>query len=727
MFVSRIRMLLLVPALACAQAPVPNLDFEQGELGSVPPGWFVPSTLSQAGYKAVITQEGCRTGSCALITVPPTRPQNTFGNLMRTMDAQPYRGKRVVFRAAVRVQTSDPVGRAQMWLRVDRTGGLMGHFDNMMDRPIRSAEWALYEIRGTVDADARAFNIGVMALGDARVWVDDATLEFTDSPADTPELSAAREQLSKRYAEIDKAYNTGAFDSIKSFFTPDAKVGSPMMTLTVDEAISQLKSGLSASKIAMKTEITSMEVAGDQAAVRTRAVMTIGTGDSGSTREVTAADTWVRRDGVWLAKSSYSMSSRELLTPTDAETSAKIAAEIKKRATSLTTAEAGKPYDDLAAFGKAVGDARIVSLGEATHGTREIFQMKHRLLEYLVKEKGFTVFAIEANWPESQAADRYIKTGEGDPKKALADMYFWTWQTEEVLSMIEWMRAFNAAPGNHPILSFTAFDMQTYNVARDRVVEFVQKFAPDDSAAVKSAYALLYTLNANVRSDPGFEDAAKKAESVVALLESRRDALVRASSAAAFRDALQMARIAAQAARMRTPGAGGSFRDQMMAKNVEWLAREAHPKEKIVLWAHNGHIAKTPTVGFRPMGDWLRESMGSQVYVLGFAINTGTVRAVTSEGGKRIGLAESKIPASAAGTGDATFSAAGLPIFFLDVRSQPGDLGKWLAQPHLFRGCGAMWDRDSPDSFMHSEVLSARYDGIIFLENTHAARGLHGR
>ncbi len=154
-------------------------------------------------------------------------------------------------------------------------------------------------------------------------------------------------------------------------------------------------------------------------------------------------------------------SGAETQPPTDPETVKRVAAELRQRAVPLTTAEAGNPYQDLAAFGKAIGDARVVALGEATHGTREIFQMKHRLLEYLVKEKGFTVFAIEANWPESMAVDRYIKTGEGDPRKALADMYFWTWQTEEVLAMVEWMRAYNQAAGSRPQVSFTSFDMQT--------------------------------------------------------------------------------------------------------------------------------------------------------------------------------------------------------------------------------------------------------------------------
>lgn len=544
------------------------------------------------------------------------------------------------------------------------------------------------------------------------------------SGLDSNEDALVREEIQKRYMEIDRAHNTKAFDALRSIVTTDAVVGSAFLTVPFDEALQQIKSGLSAaSNIVCKTEITSMERRGDQISVRARANMTLTMGGAAITRESTNSDTWVRRNGLWLLKQALMESGRESVPATDGETADRIAAEIAKQSTLLTTTEPGKPHLDLEAFGKAVGDARIVSLGEATHGSREIFRMKHRLLEYLVKEKGFTVFAMEANWPESQAADRYIKTGEGDPKDALAAMYFWTWQTEEVLDLVVWMRAFNkASPGR--TLSFSSFDMQTYKFARDTVMDYVAKNAPADAGVVKAAYSDLFTLPERVRAVPGFEEAAKKAETVVSLLEARRADLVKATSSAAFRDAVQAARIAAQAARMRTTLAGSSYRDEMMAKNVEWLAREAHPKEKIVLWAHNGHVGKSEGAGWHPMGEWLRRSFGTAVYVVGFGIHTGTVRASTTERGQPIGLAESLIPPADIGSGTAVLSTTKLPMFFLNLRDTTGELAKWLAEPHLFRSCGAVWHRSQPEASMQPETLSAAYDGFIYLEQTSAARGL---
>ena len=88
---------------------------------------------------------------------------------------------------------------------------------------------------------------------------------------------------------------------------------------------------------------------------------------------------------------------------------------IKTNAVSLKTVEAGHGFDDMAPLKAMVGDARIVALGEATHGSREFFQLKHRMLEFLVKEKGFTIFSINANMPEAYRLNDYVLEGKGDP------------------------------------------------------------------------------------------------------------------------------------------------------------------------------------------------------------------------------------------------------------------------------------------------------------------------
>lgn len=158
---------------------------------------------------------------------------------------------------------------------------------------------------------------------------------------------------------------------------------------------------------------------------------------------------------------------------------------IRAHAVRLETPEAGHGFADMQPLKKMIGNARIVSLGEATHGTREFFQLKHRLLEFLATEMGFTIFSIETNMPEAYRLNDFVLSGSGDPAKLLRGMYFWTWDTQEVLDMILWMREFNKSSKGR--VEFTGFDMQTPNVAMEIARDFVAKADPDYAAAVRQA------------------------------------------------------------------------------------------------------------------------------------------------------------------------------------------------------------------------------------------------
>jgi erythromycin esterase len=101
----------------------------------------------------------------------------------------------------------------------------------------------------------------------------------------------------------------------------------------------------------------------------------------------------------------------------------------------LKTVEAGRGFADMEPLTKIVGNARIVALGEATHGTREFFRLKPRMIEFLATRMGFTILLIEANMPEAYRLNDYVVNGKGDPAHLLKGMYFWTWDTKKVLDM----------------------------------------------------------------------------------------------------------------------------------------------------------------------------------------------------------------------------------------------------------------------------------------------------
>jgi erythromycin esterase-like protein len=535
---------------------------------------------------------------------------------------------------------------------------------------------------------------------------------------------------------------------------------------------------------------------------------------------------------------------------------------IRAHAVPLKTVEAGSGFADMQPLKKIVGDARIVALGEATHGTREFFQLKHRMLEFLATEMGFTIFSLEANMPEAYRLNDYVLRGEGDPKQLLKGMYFWTWDTQEVLDMILWMRQFNKSGKGR--VEFTGFDMQTPAVALEIVRDFVAKadpaYATDLAQAASSAqetgqsfgvatatfpvkdaagrrvhfsgyiktdnvtggyaglwwrvdggsgvlafdnmadrgvtgtmdwkrydinlpvaasatninfgailtgggtawfdglsveidgayYAATNALDLDFESQPpagfylggaGYEvqpdstvfhsgkgslrmkrigpgpstaPAAVSWKNVVAHLDTSRAAYRNKGLAPRQIEwAIQNARVVLECMQMR---AGQVSRDRSMADNIQWILNQS-PKAKIVLWAHNGHVAAPSSGGWEPMGAFLRRVYGSQMVVFGFAFNQGSFQAM--DNGK---LRDFTVPPAPAGSFDATLAATGIPLFALDLRNAGGPAAAWLDEPHLTRSIGAMYSEDKAAAFFANMPLPRFYDAILFVEKTTAAR-----
>ncbi len=174
-----------------------------------------------------------------------------------------------------------------------------------------------------------------------------------------------------------------------------------------------------------------------------------------------------------------------------------VVAWMKRTAHPFDTCTPRDDQHDLAFLKSIVGKAHIVALGEGTHGSSEFFTMKHRITRYLATNMGFTVFAIEANMPEAYRMNDYVLTGRGDPKALLDGMYFWTWNTHEVLDMVEWMRAYNASGNGR--MQFTGFDMQTPDTAAAIARRSLVKV---DSAAADSLLACVHAI-ARARSALG--------------------------------------------------------------------------------------------------------------------------------------------------------------------------------------------------------------------------------
>ncbi len=390
------------------------------------------------------------------------------------------------------------------------------------------------------------------------------------------------------------------------------------------------------------------------------------------------------------------------------EAGREVKAWLKANVVPLTTVEAGHGFADLAPLEAAIGKARVVSLGEATHGTREFFQLKHRMLEFLVEKLGFTVFAIEANMPEARAVNDYVLEGKGDPAVALAGLYFWTWNTEEVLDQIKWMRRYNEDPAHTRKVKFYGVDMQTATVALANTRAYLETVDPEQVA----------WFDANVKGS--ISEATGK--DLLARFDGHQRAWVKATSAEAFAWARQDARVVVQQAELERDKTDVGSRDRSMAENALWVLDHEGRGAKMVLWAHNAHVAALP--GAPAMGTHLRKALGKDLVVFGFAFREGGFQAVEA-GGKRALRTFTVTPQPSATLTDALATAG--PLFGLDLRRVPktGAVRSWFSRAQGALDFGAVFDAASPEAFVEKAEVLPRYDALFFVEKTTAAKGLH--
>jgi erythromycin esterase len=403
---------------------------------------------------------------------------------------------------------------------------------------------------------------------------------------------------------------------------------------------------------------------------------------------------------------------------------------LRTHAVPLKTVDPEHGFEDLAPLAASIGDARIVGLGEATHGTHEFFRLKHRLLEWLVAERGFNVFALEASMPESFDVNQYVLTGRGDPQKALATLSGWTWDTEETLDLIRWMRRWNEDP-KHKKVKFYGFDMQSAPRPVKVVLEYVARVAPQEATALTAPLLpLRRAIDAEASASWPTDDKQRVTQAASALLErfdSARAEWSARSSPDEWAVARQHARILVQFLRewLADPSSQGELRDEAGAENVGWILDHEGPESKIVIWAHDGHVAHgSHDPSWRPMGLHLTRTWGKAYVVVGLGFGHGSFHARDLDDNYR--LRSFTVGPLPAGSFDATLHAVGVPLLVIDLRSPAtGIVADWLAVKHAKRDFGATFsDKWPPLVPANPNVIPHEFDLVAFVDETSAAHDL---
>lgn len=424
-------------------------------------------------------------------------------------------------------------------------------------------------------------------------------------------------------------------------------------------------------------------------------------------------------------------------TPTAAEV-----AWLRARSTPFVTLEPGgaaaSRTDDagMAAFTRFVGDARIVALGEATHGTREFVEAKHRLFAELVRRRGFSVCFVEENVGPVEQLNHYLRTGAGG--EAAFHRALWPGaRTAEYRALFAWMRAYNAARPAR-LVEVAGVDVQDPRTPVDSVLAFLGRADPAFRPAADSAYRDVRAAWAQ-REYPYVSDSATAAWVAGAArvrqhVEAQGVAYVAAARSAADSAAAAWAPHYAAVAQLavRLSAKSGSaasahayaWRDSAMAATLLWQLDRRAPGTRGILWAHNAHIARAPG----QMGERLERLRPGLVRVVALTAAEGAYQAsrVTAVGpllgsdpAQRVSAVAPFDPAPP-GSVAGVLAAFGAPSQFVDLRGAAAARdGRWLGTPRPTLSIG--WAVD--DYPYYADALTG-YDGLVFIRRSSPYRPL---
>ena len=302
---------------------------------------------------------------------------------------------------------------------------------------------------------------------------------------------------------------------------------------------------------------------------------------------------------------------------------------------------------DVSALLERIGDARIVLLGEATHGTSEFYRMRARITKELILRRGFNFVAVEADWPDAARINQYVRHApvRQEQWKAFSRFPTWMWRNHEALDLVEWMRAWNAEVSEpERRASFHGLDLYSLFTSIDAVITYLSGVDPAMAAVARRRYASLSPWE----QDPAVYGRAvlsgryKDCEApVVAMLQDMLNRRIEYSQRDGdrFFDAAQNARLVAAAERyyrVMYYGAVESWnlRDQHMFDTLERLLEFHGPGSKGVVWEHNSHVGNAAatemgTRGEHNVGQLSRARFAESAFLVGFGTDHGTVAAAS--------------------------------------------------------------------------------------------------
>ena len=412
-------------------------------------------------------------------------------------------------------------------------------------------------------------------------------------------------------------------------------------------------------------------------------------------------------------------------------------------------AAAAEPLPELSdpAFGAVFdrfGEARVVLLGEASHGTSEFYRARAAITRRLIEKHGFSIVAVEADWPDAATIDRYVRhrakrAGEEAPFERFPT---WMWRNEEVDALIRWLRRHNDGRPYEAMAGFYGLDLYNLGGSIRAVLDFLAEADPEAAKLARKRYGCLEPWS----HDPAAYGRAALSEGYgrceAGVVEMLRDLMQRRMNCFTeecdeWLDAAANARLIADAERYYRVMYYGdaeswNLRDTHMFETLCQILDAKGPDAKAVVWAHNSHIGNAR---FTEMGEvreelnigqLAKERFGDAARLIGFGTHTGTVAAADDwDEPMDVKAVRPSLPDSY----ERMCHDSGVPRFLLDLRE--GAVGRVLEEalmkPRLERFIGVIY-RPETERWSHyaEATLPRQFDAFVWFDETEAVTPLPG-
>ncbi|HEY6916643.1 MAG TPA: protein-L-isoaspartate(D-aspartate) O-methyltransferase [Allosphingosinicella sp.] len=411
-------------------------------------------------------------------------------------------------------------------------------------------------------------------------------------------------------------------------------------------------------------------------------------------------------------------------------------------------AEAAEPLPDFGdpAFGALFdryAKAKVVLLGEASHGTSEFYKARAAISRHLIERHGFNIVAVEADWPDAATVDRYVRhrPARAGEERAFQRFPAWMWRNTDVDDFIRWMRAHNEDRAFEDMASFRGLDLYNLHGSMRAVIDYLEGIDPEAAAVARARYGCLTPYSKNPASygalaiTEGYARCEDQVVRMLAELQRNRAEYVGREDGDEFLDAAANARLVKNAEayyRVMYHGAAESWnlRDTHMFETLCQLLDAKGPDAKAIVWAHNSHIGNAAATEMGQVreelniGQLCREKFGGDAALIGFGTHGGTVAAADDwDGPMKVKTVRPSLDSSY----EHMSHDAGLPRYLLDIRGADGELRSALSEPRLERFIGVIY-RPETERWSHyaQASLPDQFDAWVWFDETSAVTPLPG-